>query len=257
MSGGGGVLKTIGGSGVGSAIMGPAGAAIGGLVGSGKMKNPLDFLNPKVNVPGSMAKPEWNLSTADGKLRPDLMLGDFRPQSQNQSQDMLNQLVGRATAQGPTQQAQYLMDANQRNTQNLMGQAEDQGRGQLASMTGQLAMRGGLDSGARERLASQSGFQTLLNKQRISNDAAGNNLNILAQDEAQKSQLMQALPQSLLAQAGFERGGKQFDIGNTLATVGGKYAEDMSAWGANQAAREQAKLANKNRGLLGLGVMGL
>jgi hypothetical protein len=255
MSGGGKVLDKVGGSGIGSAIMGPAGAVIGGVAGINKLKGLLP--NNKINVPGSMARPEWSLSGQDGKLRPDLLLGNQMPQAAGQSQQMLDQLVSRATSQGPTQQAKYLQDANQRNMQNSMAQAEEAGRGQLASMTGQLAMRGGLDSGARERLGSQAGFQTLMNKQRIANDASGRDLDILAQDEAQKTGMMQALPQSLLAQAGFERGGKQFDIANTLATVGGKYEVDMNEWGANQAAREQAKLANKNRGLLGLGVMGL
>lgn len=211
----------------------------------------------KIKVPGATPRAEWNLSGADGKLRSDLMLGGNMPAAAGQSQSVLNQLMSRATSQGPSQQANYLMDANQRNTQNQLGQAEEMGRGQMASATGQMAMRGGLDAGARERMGSQGGFQTLMNKQKIMNDSAGSNLNILAQDEAQKTGMMQALPSQLLSQAGFEQGGKQFDIANTLQTVGGKYDTDMREWGASQAAREQAKLANKKSGLLGLGIAGI
>lgn len=260
MSGGGNAFKSKGmgsllGGAAGFAMGGPMGAALGASLGGGAM----DSLTgrDKIKVPGAMNRPEWSLSGPDGKLRSDLQLGEYKPQSQMQSQSTLNSLVERANAQGPTQQAQYLQQANQRNMQNSLGQAEDAGRSQMASMAGQMAMRGGLDAGARERMNRSVGMGTMMNKQRIMNDAAGSDLNILAQDEAQKTSMMQALPSQLLAQAGFERGGKQFDIANTLQTVGGKYDADMSAWAANQTAREQAQLANKNRGLLGLGVLGL
>lgn len=251
------------GAGAGYALAGPAGGmaakALGGAIGAGLGGNMAKSLTgqDRINVPSAMQKPEWSLSTLDGKLRSDLMLGDYKPQSQGQSQDMLNRQIQMATAQGPSQEAQYLQGANQRNMMNQLGQAEDMGKGQFASMANNMAMRGGLDTGSRERMGKAMNNNVLMNKQKIMNDASGADLNILAQDEGTKRQMMQALPASLLAQAGFERGGKQFDIANTLQTVGGKYGEDMSAWGANQAAREQAQLANKNRGLLGLGFLGL
>lgn len=216
-----------------------------------------DKLNPKVDVPGATAQPGWNLTTPDGKLRSDLMLGNDLPQAATQSQDVLNKLVGNATASGPSQTAQYLQDANKRNMNNSLDQAEALGRGNMASMNSNLAMRGGLDSGARERMGRAGGFETMMNKQRIMNDASGADLDILAKDEQNKQGMLQALPASLLAQAGFQQGNKRFDIENTLNTVGNKYNTDMSGWAANQAAREQAQLANKKDGLLGLGFMGV
>jgi hypothetical protein len=263
MSGGGGsgfekVLGGSVGSVAGSALMGPAGAVLGAWGGSKfNPKGVLDGLNPKVNVPSAMPRPEWNLTGPDGKLRPDLMLGSELPQAATQSQDVLNKLVGTATAQGPSDQAKYLQDANKRLMNNSLDQAEALGKGNLAGMTSNLAMRGGLDSGARERLNKGSGFETMMNKQRIMNDAAGANLDILAKDESSKLDTLKALPASLLAQAGFQQGNKQFDIQNTLNTVGNKYSTDMQAWGANQAAREQAQLANKKSGIFGLGIGGI
>lgn len=201
----------------------------------------------------SKSKPEWNLSNKDGVLRDDLRLGNQMPQAATQSQSVLEQLISRATSQGPSQQAQYLQEANQRNIQNSLGQAEELGRTAQAQMGQQLAMRGGLDSGARERMARSGNLSTMLNKQRILNDGQGADLNILAQDEGQKLQTLQALPSSLLSQAGFEQGNKQFDISNTLNTVGNKYKEDMAAWAAMNSAKEQKKAAEKKSGLLGLG----
>ena len=253
MSGGGS------GKGIGSILGGAAGFAMGGPLGAlagASIGNSLSA-GARMKVPKSMARPEWSLSGADGKLRQDLQLGEYKPQSQVQSQSVLNSMIDRANMQGPTQQAQYLQGANQRNMQNSLGQAEELGRTGFAQAAGQMAMRGGLDAGSRERMNKSMGMNTMMNKQRVMNDAAGADLNILAQDEAQKTQMMQALPSQLLAQAGFERSGKQFDIANTLDTVGGKYNADMTAWGANQAAREQAQLANANRGLFGLGILGL
>jgi hypothetical protein len=206
------------------------------------------------DVPG---KASWNLSGADGKLRSDLLLGNEMPQSFNQSQDVLNKLQSNAMATGPSQSAQYLQGANTRNTQNALGNAEAQSGSNLASIMGQLSSRGGADSGSRERAAKSNGMASMMNKQKIMNDSNGNNMDILANDEKQKQSSLQALPASLLAQAGMGQSNKQFDISNTLGTVGGKYNQDMSAWAAGQSAKEQAALANKNNGLLGLGVMGL
>lgn len=256
MKGSGGGTAT--GAMVGS-FFGPVGTVAGGLIGNQMGGgNALGFLGgPKADVPNATPRPDWSLSTPDGHLRSDLLLGNSMPQSAGQSQDMLNQLQTRATAQGPSQQAQYLQDANTRNMNNNLDQASATAAGQMAGMNTNLAMRGGLDAGARERIGRSMNTDTLFNKQKVMNDASGNNLNILANDEANKQQIMQSLPSSLLAQAGFEQGNKQFDIQNTLGTVGGKYATDMNAWAANQSAREQAQLANKKSGLLGLGIGGI
>lgn len=228
------------------------GAKIGGALASGK--NP--FSN-KIDVPGAQAKPEWTLSSLDGKLREDLQLGSKLPQAATQSQSVLNKLQDRAMADGPSAQAKYLQGANQRSMENAMGQADQMSGAAQAQATSRMAMRGGVDSGNRERMAKSFGFENLMNKQRIANDARGADLNILSQDEAGKESLMKALPASLLGQAGFEQDQKRFDITNTLNTVGGKYNADMSAWGANQTAREQAELANKKNGLFGLGIGGV
>lgn len=234
----------------GGGITGALDNATFGLYGDMKKRN-------EVGVPDAMNPAQWNLTTPDGKMRSDLQLGAELPQAAKQSQGILDQLQARATATGPSQSAQYLQGANERNTNNSLAQAAQMSRSGLADATSGMAMRGGLDAGARERMAKSNNFSAMMGKQKILNDSAGNNLNILSQDENQKTQMMQALPSSLLAQAGFDRAGKQFDISNTLSTVGNKYQTDMQAWGANQAAREQAQLANKPQGLLGLGMFGL
>jgi hypothetical protein len=198
-------------------------------------------------------RPTWDLSN-NGKLRSDLLLNGQQPAAVGQSQNVLNTMVSRATAQGPSAQAGYLQDANQRNMTNSLGQADATANTGMAQMTSRMAMRGGVDAGSRERMAKSFGAENLMNKQRIMNDARGADLNILAQDEANKDSMMKALPSQLLGQAGFEQDGKRFDIQNTLNTVGGKYKEDMAAWAAMNSAKEQAALAKQKDGIFGLGL---
>jgi hypothetical protein len=214
-------------------------------------------LTDGVNVPDATNKAAWTLSSPDGHLRNDLQLGSNMPGAFNQSQDVLNNLQARSTTAGPTQQAQYLQDANNRSLGNNLQASDANTNSAVANATSNLAMRGGADAGARERLDRGANFQNMQDQSRLRNDAAGANTNILAQDEGQKLQTMQGLSPQLLNQAGFQQNGKQFDINNTLNTIGGKYNTDMGAWAANQSAREQAQLANKNKGLLGLGIAGL
>jgi hypothetical protein len=254
MSGDNKFLNSFTGGTAGSMAFGPAGMVAGAAMGAGKLKNPF---NNKVDVPDATMRPEWSLSGADGKLRSDLLLGNEMPKSFTQSEDVLGKLVNGATAAGPSASAKYLQEANSRNLNNSLEGADAVGNQTLASATNNMAMRGGMDTGSRERLAKSVGFETMMNKQKIRNDATGSDLDILAKDEAQKMDTLKSLPASLLAQAGFQQGNKQFDISNTLGTIGNKYGQDMSGWAANQAAREQAMLANKNSGLLGLGFMGL
>lgn len=264
MSGGGNALSNIG-STVSSGLTGGMLSTDGkGFLQGGNLNDfvkrtsfgLMDGDKNKLDVPGSMNKPTFDLG-ANGKLRDDLMLGNSMPKSFDQSQAVLDRLQSNAMASGPSQSAQYLQQANERNTANSMANADAQGRSSMANIMGQMAMRGGSDAGSRERIAKSGGFETMMNKQKIANDSAGNNLNILADDEKQKQATLQALPSSLLAQAGMQQNNKQFDIANTLGTFGAKYDKDMSIYGGNQAAREQAELANKNKGLLGLGIMGL
>lgn len=211
----------------------------------------------KIDVPASQARPEFTLGDGKGRLAGDLQLAGWMPESARQSQGVLNDLQSFANTQGPTQQAQYLQEANQNQLNRSLGDAEATGRSQLASANTNMAMRGGLDAGSRERMASSNMLGTMMNKQNARSGAADQNLNILANDEAQKMDVMRSLPSQLLGQAGYETGLKQYDIDNTLNVMGNKYNQDMQAWAGNQAAREQTKLANKNSGLLGLGIGGI
>lgn len=227
---------------------GKAGSKVGGAVtGQGS----------RIDVPDATGRPGWVLSDPQGKLRSDLMLNGEMPKAAGQSQDVLNTMIARSTAAGPSDQAKYLQDANQRTMMNSLDNANATSASGQAGAIRNMAMRGGVDAGSRERLGRSFGAENLMNRQRIMNDARGADLNILAQDEQNKTAMMSALPGQLLAQAGFEQDGRRFDIANTLQTVGGKYGEDMRGWAANQAAREQAKLANKKDGIFGLGLGGI
>jgi hypothetical protein len=262
MSGGGGnPIKQIGGAYTGIMTGGAFNTNGSGWLQGGDWKSGITGMSKnadKISEGGNgMPMGQWTLSDQGGKLRKDLLLGNSLPQAATQSQDILNRQIANATAQGPTEQAKYLQQANQRGTMNALDANTAAAAAGLANASGQMAMRGGLDAGARGRLARDFGNTAMLGAQKIHNDAAGRDLDLLAKDEAQKTAQLQALPSSLLAQAGLHQDNKKFDISNTLNTVGGKYKDDMGAWAAGQSAKEQAALANKKQGLLGLGIAGI
>lgn len=224
------------------------GTATGGLAGM--------IGGPDVNVPGSQARPEFTLSE-NGRLAKDLTLGNYMPTSATQSQGTLDSLNKFANTQGPSQSAQYQLQGNQRATNNALDNVESQGKSAMASANTNMAMRGGLDAGSRERMNRSNMLGMMSGKQQALNEGHGRELDILANDEQQKLGVLQSLSPQLLNQAQFEAGLKQYDIGNNLNVMGNKYSEDMRAWAGNQSAREQAELANKKQGILGLGIMGL
>lgn len=106
----------------------------------------------------------------------------------------LAELKNRALAQGPTQQAKYLTEAQQLEELQSMGKAGASARKASSSAFSDLARGGGLSTGARERLARQSSRDLASSMQEVRGQGAKDRLNILAQDEAQKLGLLSALP---------------------------------------------------------------
>jgi hypothetical protein len=141
--------------------------------------------------------------------------------------------------------------------------ARDRARGESAAKqadaASDLAMHGGLDSGARERLARGSNSDFLNMSQEIGKQAEGNRQQIAMNDEQNRISQLGALPgmeaqslqpefqkQQMLGQA------NQFDIGNAInegnnknAFTLGRYHEAMSAWGANKQAQATANSGKK------------
>lgn len=143
-----------------------------------------------LNPDGSPIKKEFEslIDPETGKLKDayQLHLDQLDPSSL-QGYNMIKSL---ATQQGPTQSAQYLMDKARMGREDTIDAATKQNAGAQAQMLSQLASRGGVSSGARERLAMQGGRDLLSQKQSAYRQNTGNLLDILKQDEDTKRQAL-------------------------------------------------------------------
>jgi len=153
----------------------------------------------------------------------------------------IERLRSRATAEGVSPEMQMMQQSQEQ-------QAQEQANQGMANTWGQMAMRGGLSGGARERLAGQS-MQGL---QRGLQDIG---LQTGIEDQRQKLGLQQALPGLNLSQEGAILGAQQGDtarreaarqgnINTRLADVQGKrdfeqkqLEERMKTLGAAESAK--------------------
>lgn len=132
-----------------------------------------------------------------------------------------------------------LEEAQQRD--NLAGST----MGQAAGARSALAMRGGMGSGARERIGLSAARTGALGQQNIGAEAAKNRLGIGMQDESNRLSMLRGLGgiENQYAQTGLEKArigsqGAAIDAGNYI-----KSQQDKNAW-------EQQKYASQ-MGLLG------
>lgn len=140
----------------------------------------------------------------------------------------MDELRKRAMTEGQSDRSRLMQ-------QQLSEQAREQGQGQRASAWNQMAMRGGLSGGGRERLArsamrgTQRGLQDIGLQSRI-------------EDERQKQALLQAMPGMELAQAQSILGAQQHDVGRQeradltniqtrLGELGSKRGYDLAKYG--------------------------
>lgn len=125
---------------------------------------------------------------------------------------------GEALRSGPSQWAKLMQE--QQNIQRMgnMEKASRQAWAGAAQARGQLAMRGGLSSGARERIAQQSAHDLLGARQDIGRAANADNLKLLTDDESNRLKNLQNFTgmESDLGKYNIDQQGKQdiFNIQN-------------------------------------------
>lgn len=122
---------------------------------------------------------------------------------------------------------------------------------QGAGARGQLAMRGGLTSGARERIAGNQANSVLDMTQNVAGQGAQNRLQIDMNDEQNRIGQLGQLPgmENLAIQPDLDKTklygqARQLDIGNTIGNNQSKNAFDMGLYGEKMkawAAEKQAK----------------
>ena len=209
----------------------------------------------KVSVPGAMARPTDPTSKfvdESGRLKDDFRLGNIATPDMDTSRGLLGGLKDQATAQGPSQSAQGLLAANKANQQAQQEQAQRQSIGSQATQAANLAMKGGLGTGSRERMGSQAATGLMRNQNQINQQGGLNALNIRAQDEARKTALQGSLADKYKGLGQFEFGRNASDKQGGMGLLQDKYKADMGAYAANQMAISQANAQNAaSGGLLG------
>jgi len=184
-----------------------------------------------------------------GEVRPDFTTMQGTPgQLAEQFKESLGPsyaaLQQKALAEGDTRGAQLARERQGLMSAQAMDQAARQQAGAGAQARSALAMKGGLTGGAAERLAQagQSGLMRARQMQNTQDQMAG--LQISAQDEAMKNQLLGQTGQAEQMVGGRNIDRLQKDIENQNKQRFGIYREDMQAYGAQQSANAQRAAAD-------------
>jgi hypothetical protein len=154
----------------------------------------------------------------------------------------INALRDRALAQGPSKQAQLMLDQQGLAESDALGQVGKQGASQLESARGNLARTGGLRSGVSALMEAQNMRDQMMQKQQTRRGGIQDRLSINLQDDAQKQNLLQSM-------VGQDLQSRQYNTGNVLGEKRAKDASDLANYNAEMqawAARQQGKAISKS-----------
>lgn len=191
--------------------------------------------------------PDDPLYGAPAELTYQELSGELLPDSYqlagNLDTQALEYLQNQALTEGPSAWRQLMgqqMDLQRGVRQDQLAQ---QAATQAAQAQDQLAMRGGLRGGQAERLASMGAREKLHGGQRLASEFAQQAMGYDIQDEANRQNILSALPGMQMQKAQYETGIQQYNIDKALAEEAAKrdfelqkYKEQMSAWGAKETA---------------------
>jgi hypothetical protein len=171
----------------------------------------------------------------------------------------LNKFRDEALRNGPSAWANLSRSQNQLNTLTARERARKESAGTEAQARSTLAMRGGLRSGTRERLAKEGMKDYLAMSQDATRQGQANDLQIGINDEGNRIQQLGMLPGMEVAalQPEFQKlslwgQGRQFDTTGKMKNAqsqndynASKYGEYMKATGAFRTAQATENAANK------------
>jgi len=115
------------------------------------------------------------------------------------ARNSVNSLSNLANTQGATSHAKYLTDAQKLEEDSARDDIDSSTRGMNATAFNELAASGGLDSGARERIAGNSANQNLIERQKLARQGQLSRAGILSNDEQMKIGLKRELPGQYLS----------------------------------------------------------
>jgi hypothetical protein len=282
-----------------SAVLNPVGTVANAVGGSklGFLANPTGALSSQLVTgrafagapikaqPGSSPVPTVNMSGPgydetgrplslqwDSRLGSDGTIGNqYKMQIGDQpylNTEALDQLRSYGTSQGMSPWGQQQMQIQNMNQAQQMNQANQMQNTANSKAFNDLAMRGGSSAAGRERIATNNARQGVMGLQNINRQGDMDRLNIGAQDQQQKMDVLKSLPgmelQSLNPQFQYmdmQNKANEFNNRASLDEINkqrqfalDQYKSAMSAWGSNKAADAQIAALNQqgqNNGLLG------
>lgn len=197
--------------------------------------------------------PKWSgITNEDGTLKNQYSLQAEAPVTMDQR--AIESVRSRALATGDSPWATMARQQQAQNNTDQMAQAQAQSASARNQSMNQLAMRGGVSAGARERLARNSNRDLMMRNQDIAGQNNRANLDIGMQDEKLK---MDALTSTMGADRNnaelanqnrtYNTGVNQFNTQNTLLDKNAQrtfdmdiYKQRMALLGANKTADAQA-----------------
>lgn len=211
---------------------------------SGAIKNPVNPVNPVGEVAGLAPKPYSDLQSmkaieayfpefdsirdAEGRLRNQYWINrpqDLEVQTMLNPREIdvnafsadrraLNAMRDRALSEGNSPWANLQLQSQAIDEADARSRAGRAGAGALGTAQSSLAMRGGMASGARERMARAGAMDLAAQRQGIGQEAARRRLDIGIADDQQKMNLLSQIPGLDLGFANQRAGLEQYNIGN-------------------------------------------
>jgi hypothetical protein len=143
-------------------------------------------------------------------------------------------LISRATDTGESPWLKMQMEKQGLEQTNAMGNAAVQAQSQAAQARSNLAMRGGLSGGARERLASGAAQNAMMGQQQVANQGMQDRLGARISDEQIKTNLLgtAAGMENNMSQfnTGIRQGANQYNTQNLIGSRMGQGAFDMDLY---------------------------
>lgn len=157
--------------------------------------------------------------------------------------EAVQKLKEQAFAQGDSPWAKLQQQKLALEQAGLMDTAAKQGLQAMSQGQAQLAMSGGLSSGARERMARMGARDLMMARQGISRQGAQDRMGIQEQDLARKQGLLSDFANAEQRGQEMNLGTIKEDINRKAMFEGNRYNEQMRAWAAKQTADAQRQAA--------------
>ena len=221
--------------------------------------NPTSWINPSTFVPfntfssvsgggggGGAGIPYYNVANPTAPTYENMRdsEGLLRPEFQGSLGSSYSALRDKGMTEGDTRSAGLMRDLSNQQAMNQKDIAQRMNASGVSKATDQLAMRGGLRSGAAERLAGQGQRGLMRDVQNIGRQQGLDNLNISLQDEQMKNQLLgKVAPAEQMVQEG-NINRLQQDLSQQNRFKQNQYDTDKRAWASGMTANAQIGAAN-------------